>query len=823
MTATQQVVGMPTSHESYQRNGWAVVAIPPKTKGPTHTGWNTKEGCLAAGATLPSEWGVGLCHAYSGTMALDIDEWEHANAYFLQRGIDLAQLFQAPDAVAIDSGNPGHGKLIFSMPFGIAMPSKKITYDGKHAMFELRCGTKDGLTVQDVLPPSRHPTGTTYRWAGAGNWQRPPQLPMPILELWQQLIEQDSQRNIPNGQTTEASWDEITSALNAISPDCDRKTWIEVGMALHSINHQDGFDAWNTWSSKSEKYKSGEMNSQWKSFKPNPNGIGPSSLFHHAYQAGWKRPAPDISELFRNVKSTPQEVLKKIRTEIPAPQVDLSLWPPILADRAREVATEVGCDPLVPLMAGLAAVAAAADKQIRLKITASWSVPPLLWLMTVGAPADKKTPGSKPMFVPLRQLEIEDRDRYQTEMHFWKGQEAKFAGQSKAYREWCASAESGMPGAIPPQVDPLPPEPISLRLIVNDATSQKVVHMAAGRPRGFLLLLDEMNNWLKKITDPRGGEDRGCWIQGYESASYTMDRVGSGSITASNLAVPVYGNCQPDVFKHYMNAASNDGLVQRFIPVVLNADHTGMWQESVPEFLSCSPNYEAMIRQVYIMPEYEYDCSPEAIAEFRLFSQWYLKGRHLDAVLKASPIYMTAVGKIEGTCARLAILLHLMKEPFNPTVTVETMRQATAIMRQFIVPSLRYAFMEIVGLKDELATWITEHIIQVASVRPTVTLSEIRRAARRQITDRPSWQADQDIRMIMDELCEVGYATLFVDHPRHVAWTINPALADLFGDYRKSIITAKQQIIDHFKAEAVSRTGKVSDRHFDAIGHGEQS
>ena len=816
MTAVQQVVGMPTSHESYQRNGWAVVAIPPKTKGPTHTGWNTKEGCLAAGATLPPEWGVGLCHAYSGTMALDIDEWEHASAYFKERGIDLTQLFSAPDAVAIDSGNPGHGKLIFAMPFGIALPSKKITYDtadGKRAMFELRCGTKDGLTVQDVLPPSRHPSGTTYRWAGSGNWQRLPQLPMPILELWQDLIGNDSERKIPNGTNTTASWDELRSATLYLSPNCDRKTWIEVGMALHSAasitgDTQQGFDLWDEWSQGSkEKYKSGEMTGQWKSFKPDPNGISVGTLFHHATQAGWKRPAPDIAGLFGPVKADPKEMEKKISIKVPAPVIDLSLWPPILVDYAKEVAATVGCDPVVPLMAGVAAVCAVADKQTKLQINSTWKVSPLLWMMTVGEPSDKKSPGSRPMLQTVKQIEVEHRDDYKTAMHFWQGLEARHAGQMKAYREWMGSAEAGFPGAIPPVVDTLPPEPQSLRMIISDATSQKVIHMASGRPRGFLLYLDEMYNWLRKITDTRGGEDRGCWIQGYEGGPYTMDRVGSGSISAANLAIAVYGNCQPTVFKNNMLAASSDGLIQRFIPVVLNGDHTGMWKDPIPEFLSAAPAYDAMLRQVFATPERTYTLSSMAVEQFKRFCEWHMKGQSIERLLKASPIYLTALGKIEGTCARLALLFHLMQHPHEGEISEQTMHQATSVMKQFMVPSLRYAFMEIVGLKDELATWILEHIIQLSSIRATVTMGDIKRAAKRQIEGRSSWQAEQEIRMIMDDLADAGYVGLFVDHPRHVAWTINPALADLFKDYRQAIVTAKQEIIEHFQEVSRSRTG----------------
>ena len=174
----------PASVDAYIRHGWSLVPIPNGTKGPRTPGWNLKENAIKSQADLPAGYGIGLAHAYSGTMAFDIDEWEMTVEELTPQGVDLQALYNANDAVIVDSGRAGHGKLLYSLPFGLTLPSKKIIINGVTA-YELRCATVNNLTVQDVLPPSIHPdTHQPYRWAGKGHWTRLPTIPQSLLDLW---------------------------------------------------------------------------------------------------------------------------------------------------------------------------------------------------------------------------------------------------------------------------------------------------------------------------------------------------------------------------------------------------------------------------------------------------------------------------------------------------------------------------------------------------------------------------------------------------------------------------------------------------------------
>lgn len=312
------LTGHPSAIDAYIRTDWHLVPIKPGSKGPNTKGWNALTDKLQTSHDLPINWGIGLAHAYSKTMALDVDDWAEAAKDLQAQGIDLHDLYTAKDAVTVESGREGHGKLLYAMPFGIVLPSKKlikINPDGSRKNYlEFRCGTANGLTVQDVLPPSIHPdTGQPYRWGGAGHWSRLPMIPPDLLGYWNRLIEKDADRIIPADTEIDASWDDIKSALSAIPPDIDRDNWIAIGMALHWAGSQRGeldaaFDLWDSWSAGSEgspamKYRGPEdLMTSWPGFRQE-NGRTLGTLFHLAREHGWTRPLPSAAEIFAGVSS----------------------------------------------------------------------------------------------------------------------------------------------------------------------------------------------------------------------------------------------------------------------------------------------------------------------------------------------------------------------------------------------------------------------------------------------------------------------------------------------------------------------------------------
>jgi hypothetical protein len=821
----QQVSQHPASVDAYIRNGWSLVPIPHGTKGPRTPGWNLKQNALKSQTELPQGYGIGLAHAYSGTMALDIDDWTMGVNVLKQHGIDLQALYEAPDAVIVDSGRSGHGKLLYAMPFGLALPSKKISISGV-TVYELRCATVSGVTVQDVLPPSIHPqTMQPYRWAGKGHWSRLPMIPQDILDLWQSMLVQDSERTIPT-DTVSASFDEIHSALEHISADCTRDDWVTIGMALHWAGSQtdqldQGLHIWNEWSKQSETKYPGEREilGQWDSFKAHKaTAVKLGSLFHIARKAGWTRPAVDVSEMFKAINATnppmpPIDLLEGLKP--PPPEMRMDLWPSILATRANEVAESVGCDPLIPLFAGLAAVCGVVDSRIRLELMPGYQVPPVLWLMTIGDPADKKSPGSKPMLFPIKNIEAEDKPRFAKAILEWQGHEAAHGAAMKAFLEFSASAERMLSGDQAPAVGDLPPQPVPLKVTVMDVTSQKLIRVAADRPRGILCYLDEMNGWVKKITDKSSGEDRSAWVQAYESESYDMDRVGAGSIHAENLAVSIYGNVQPAVFRANLASLASDGLIQRFIPAIPRSKNTRRG-EPVPEYMTHAAQWEQTLRIAYSLPEMTYRLSPEAYEAYRAFQTWYEDAKQDERVLKASDTYMTAFGKLEGLAGRLALVMHLMEAPMSVSVSLATMERVIDLVRGYVIPTLRYTFSEMGGVGgDDFVQWVRDWVIHRAPDKPQVSVRDLKRSARRPLEGKTEWEKQAAICDAMDVL-EAGRWCVRIEdepHKQHIVWALNPSLATLFPDERRRVIRAKQRVAD-YQYSVVMSAGRTTQRKF---------
>jgi len=78
--------------------------------------------------------------------------------------------------------------------------------------------------------------------------------------------------------------------LAHIDPDCDYEVWYRCGMAIHHSTGGNGFDIWDDWSRKGQKYPDAStMEKRWHSFGKSGNPVTLGTLMHYAEQNGYSQ------------------------------------------------------------------------------------------------------------------------------------------------------------------------------------------------------------------------------------------------------------------------------------------------------------------------------------------------------------------------------------------------------------------------------------------------------------------------------------------------------------------------------------------------------
>lgn len=262
--------------KDYVEHGWKLCLIQRGQKGPRMEGWNVEENAITTVERAIHLESAGLCHAYSGTCAFDIDDLAAATVWLAAKGIDVQALLDAPDAVQIISGRKNRGKLIYGLP--TPLPSKTFA----EGAFELRCGTSTGRTAQDVLPPSKHPSGSPYEWKG--DWKALPPIPEALLLLWRNEVFAPEHKIVDptaSGATVGGSLEGIADILSRKDPNCGYDEWIKIGMAVHheSGGSGAGLELWDKWSFNGRTYPGAQsLMDHWRSFGQSKTPITFESL-----------------------------------------------------------------------------------------------------------------------------------------------------------------------------------------------------------------------------------------------------------------------------------------------------------------------------------------------------------------------------------------------------------------------------------------------------------------------------------------------------------------------------------------------------------------
>jgi len=120
------------------------------------------------------------------------------------------------------------------------------------------------------------------------------------------------------------------------------------------------------------------------------------------------------------------------------------------------------------------------------------------------------------------------------------------------------------------EIPPRPPEAempekfIEPQYYSTDSTIESLVPLIKVRPRGLMMINDELASWLSNMSRYNNGNDRGFWLTAWDGKPFTRTRVGSEPIHLERLLIGVLGGVQPDKLTELFKGP-NDGLHARFL------------------------------------------------------------------------------------------------------------------------------------------------------------------------------------------------------------------------------------------------------------------
>ncbi len=146
--------------------------------------------------------------------------------------------------------------------------------------------------------------------------------------------------------------EELVDALHAIPADCDYNDWILVGMALSDV--PGGLAKWDNWSRGGSKYRDGECERKWRSFKG--SGRSTATIFELAMNHGWQQPRsfPTVHHAPPVLRSSMANALaidvEPLLTRADDGRYEVQITGRDLHQRARSIFNAIADDEFYPLL-----------------------------------------------------------------------------------------------------------------------------------------------------------------------------------------------------------------------------------------------------------------------------------------------------------------------------------------------------------------------------------------------------------------------------------------------------------------------------------------
>jgi Protein of unknown function (DUF3987) len=365
---------------------------------------------------------------------------------------------------------------------------------------------------------------------------------------------------------------------------------------------------------------------------------------------------------------------KSIESSMPAvaPFVP-ELLPDALRDYVLDVADRQQAPPDFAAVAALCGLSSLVGNAVRVrpKQHDDWEVVPNLWGAIIGRPSAMKSPAMRSALAPVYGLQDTIRKEWEAAQREASVEaalselDAKEAAKkaAKAIKDGKREEAKRLLAEHSGDGDEEAPCP---RLIVNDATVEKLGELLNENPRGLLLIRDELPGFLARMESEEHQSERAFYLEAFNGdGQFTYDRIGRGTVRIENCTLSIIGGVQPariaPLVRGAMTGVSDDGLIQR-LQLTVWPDDIGCWT-----WIDRHPNarardrYESAFRDLH---DFARKLETPAIFGFSsnaqdMFRQWMTEIQTEARAGKLPSILESHLLKMPKTVASLALIFHL--------------------------------------------------------------------------------------------------------------------------------------------------------------------
>ncbi len=409
--------------------------------------------------------------------------------------------------------------------------------------------------------------------------------------------------------------------------------------------------------------------------------------------------------------------------ELELPEFPTHALPQVLRRwvEAESLATQTPAD-LAGLLA-LAVCSALIARRVEVEPRPGWREPVNLFVTILLEPGNRKSAVFTDALRPLRELEAELIEAARSEVARRQSERRQDEARLKRLEKLAvekndaeASHEaSNLAAELADQ-----PEPVLPRLLVDDATSEKLAmileqqqgRIASMSPEGGVF--DLMAGLYSKSGVPQFG----VYLMGHSGDDLVVDRVSRVGVRVKRPALTCAYTMQPQVIEGLAESAAfrGRGLLARFLYAAPQSwiGHREIAPPPVPELVRES--YRQTIRQLAdTEPDLLLPLAPDALSKLKV---WESEIEDMLADGGQMELMRDWGAKLAGATLRLAAVLHCVEHGPNGSINPSTLDSAIAIA-EYLIPHAE-TVLEMMQAREDSETadaryvlrWIERHALQ---------------------------------------------------------------------------------------------------------------